>query len=127
MTSSKKPDFNSVVEGMRAWLDPNGPHQQRILHDLAFGNPIAVKFTLNDPAPDGDIEILFVAQAKLNEFLDRHMTSKDKLELLSFAEGMRIAQLPNCSGGPYIYKQGLKLMDINPALRDGPATDYTLQ
>ncbi len=94
-------EFNDLVKAMKAWLDPDGPYQQKILRDLA-ADPVALNIKLSRPAPDGDFEIIFVKASEAEESVRRLSTLHDTIEILSFAEGMRLAQRPNCSGGAYI-------------------------
>lgn len=109
-------DFNTLVNAMKEFLDPEGPHQKKIMQELSV-DPVALKFTMAEPAPDGNFEILFVSRADSTK-KQSYAGECDTVEILSFADGMRLAQHKECSGGLYIFQMGQKLIALNPALRD---------
>lgn len=83
---------------------------------------LALKITMEEPAPDGTFEILFMTRAEADAFHQRRLlegrwaTSKDVIEEVSFAEGVRLARQPDCSGGQHILGVARRFVAINPVV-----------
>lgn len=69
-----------------------------------------------DPAPDGDFEILFVTGAEADKKKKRFETNGDRIDVISFANGMALAQEENCCGGSHSLEEAKAIIAANPAL-----------
>lgn len=113
-------EYKAFVAAVKAWIDPEGPHQKRLLRELVNGNPVALKINMAEPAFDGDFEIIFVKAAEAKKDAKKFGVRGDTVEILSFAEGLKLAKLPNCSGGPYILSEAKKMLALKPDLLETP-------
>lgn len=98
-------------------------HDKREKKQAEAKEVLAIKITMEEPAPDGTFEIMFMTRDEANEWQKNRITdgswatSQDIIEEISFAEGVTLARRQGCSGGFHALKQAKRFQEFNPAVQ----------
>jgi hypothetical protein len=117
-------EFNETVKAMQFFCSAEQTHLRlaKRYTGCAQSDVKAIRIQMDTPAPDGDFEILFCVSKDVDKQIGR-LSPADLSQILDFTEGLRQAQLPNCSGGAYAYDEGLTIKAIIEGTLSAPAFD----
>jgi hypothetical protein len=106
-------NLKGLIDAMKAFCKPEA-QELRLQQKWSAATAIrTLHIQYNDPAPDGDFEILFVTDSELRKHQD--MYSRDaKLTEISFAAGVALAREENCCGGTHILQEAKIIAAIHP-------------
>lgn len=90
-------DLEETIKAMDRFLAPDAMDKRLIEKWRDAGEACALHFHLSPPAPDGDFAILLLPRRDVEKTLK--IFKKDRVDVISFAAGVALAQQPGCSGG----------------------------
>ncbi|MFN3701453.1 MAG: hypothetical protein ACK4VI_08025 [Alphaproteobacteria bacterium] len=106
-------NLKGLIDAMTAFCRPEA-QERRLRQKWSAATAIrTLHIQYNDPAPDGDFEILFVTDSELIK--RRDMYSHDgTLTEISFAAGVALAREENCCGGSHTLQEAKTIASIHP-------------
>lgn len=104
-------EFEKITKAMEEFLKPEAQEKRLTDKWRDAGEACALHFHLDPPAPDGNFEILLVPRRDIEDTLK--IFKKDRIDIISFAAGVALAQQPDCSGGWHTVQEAKKIIEIN--------------
>lgn len=106
-------DWDKVIEAMQEFCAPEA-EEKRLCKKWAKASDVkALHIHYDEPAPDGDFEILFVETEKA-ELEAQRSRGFGRVDIISYVAGVALAKQDNCCGGSF----ALKDAEIISATRD---------
>ena len=112
-------DYDALIKAMQEFNAPQA-REQRLKDKWSKANEICaihVQYPLNDPAPDGSFEILFVTETEADKMLQRG-SSLGRLDKISFEMGVALAQTEDCCGGSHALEDAKAALKYNPVFEE---------
>lgn len=108
-------EFEKITSAMEKFLKPEAKEKRLKDKWRDAGEACALHFHLDPPAPDGNFEILLVPRRDIEETLK--IFKKDRIDIISFGDGVALAQQPDCSGGWCTVQEAKQIIEINEDAR----------